>query len=130
MDNKNFYIAIKDTIDYYKKEQKSSAGFYLIKAEFEDLQEKDFDEYREDFDYRKIFLRSYYRRYLDTSPSLDFDGKELHWQSRFVAQILFGSLKRQFRDRPDEMMALSKYYNDSDISDSEYQALLEEHGLL
>ena len=130
MDNKIFYTAIKDTIDYYRKKEKNGDGFDIIKTEFEDLEEKDFEEYHEDFDYRKIFLRSYYRRYLDTSPSLDYEGKEINWKRRMVAEIMFQNLKWQFRDRPEGMMFLSKYSRSSDISDAEYQELLERHDLL
>ena len=130
MDNKVFYIAIKNTIDYYRIKEKSNDGFYIIKDEFKDFEEKDFEQYHEDFDYRKIFLRSYYRRYFDTSPSFDYEGKEIHWKERLVAEIMFINLKNQFRDRPDEMMSLSKYSRSSDISVNEYQELLEKHDLL
>lgn len=130
MDNRIFYTAIKNTIDYYREKEKNGNGFDIIKTEFKDFEEKDFEEYHEDFDYRIIFLRSYYRRYLDTSPSLDYEGKEIHWEERLVAEIMFNNLKKQFRDRPDEMMSLSKYSQSSDISDKEYQELLEKHDLL
>jgi len=130
MDNKIFYTAIKNTIDYYRNKEKSADGFYIIKTEFDNLKEKDFDEYHEDFDYRKIFLRSYFRRYLDTSPSFDFDGKEINWEERLVAKIMFIHLQNQFRDRPDEMMSLSQYCLGGDISIMKYQELLEEHDLL
>ena len=41
----------------YKEEEKNKDGFYIIHTEFSDLKEEDFNEYHEDFDYRKIFLR-------------------------------------------------------------------------
>ena len=126
MDNKNFYIAIKDTIDYYKEKEKNKDGFNIIYFEFKDLKEEDFNEYHEDFDYRKIFLRSYYRRYLDTSPSFDFEGKEIHWRERMVANALFDNLLRQLDDKEPAY----EYMVRSDISIYKHQELLEKYDLL
>lgn len=130
MDNKAFYAAIKKTIDYYRENEDNDNGFYIIKTEFNNLKENDFDEYHEDFDYRKIFLRSYYRRFFDTTPSLDFEGKEINWEERLVAKVMFIHLTRQFKDRPDEMLSVYKYNLSDDISVEEYHKLLEEHDLL
>ena len=126
MHNKNFYIAIKNTIDYYKEQEKNKDGFYIIYTEFSDLKEEDFNEYHEDFDYRKIFLRSYYRRYLDTSPSIDFEGKEIHWRERMVADVLFRNLLRQLDDKEPAY----EYMVRSDISIYKHQELLEKYDLL
>ena len=126
MDNKNFYIAIKNTIDYYKEQEKNKDGFYIIHTEFSDLKEEDFNEYHEDFDYRKIFLRSYYRRYLHTSPSLDYEGKEIHWEERMVADVLFRNLLRQLDDKE----LAYEYMVGGDISIYKHQELLEKYNLL
>ena len=126
MDNKNFYIAIKNTIDYYKEQEKNKDGFNIIYFEFKDLKEEDFNEYHEEFDYRKIFLRSYYRRYLDTSPSIDFEGKEIHWRERMVADCLFDNLLRQLDDKEPAY----EYMVRSDISIYKHQELLEKYDLL
>ena len=126
MDNKNFYIAIKNTIDYYKEQEKNKDSFSIIHTEFSDLKEEDFNEYHEDFDYRKIFLRSYYRRYLDTSPSFDYEGKEIHWEERMVADVLFRNLLRQLDDKESAY----EYMVRSDISIYKHQELLEKYDLL
>lgn len=126
MDNKTFYTAIKNTIDYYRTQEKSHDGFYLIKDAFANLEEKDFEEYHEDFDYRKIFLRSYYRRYFDTSPSFDYEGKEIHWKQRMVAEILFNHLLRQLDDKEQAY----PYKVGGDISVARYEELLAKHGLM
>lgn len=126
MDNKLFYTAIKHTIDYYRENGKNDEGFYMIKSEFKEFEKTDFDEYQEGLDYRKIFLRSYYRRFRDTTPSLDYEGKEIHWQARMVAEILFNHLLRQLEDKTPAYQYLCR----GDITDAEYDALLEKHGLL
>ena len=125
MDNIAFYNAIKKTIDYYRINEKSGEGFDIIKTEFKNLEEKEFEQYRKDFDYRKIFLRSYYRRYLDTSPSLDFEGKEINWEERMVADIMFRNLLEQLENKMDA----SKYCLSGDINYIKYQALLNEHNI-
>lgn len=130
MDNKVFYTAIKKMLDYYRKKEKSDEGLRMIKTEFPDLQEKDFEEYREDFDYKKIFLKSYYRRFFDTTPSLDYEGKEIHWEARMVAEIMFRELMMQFADCPEKMMELSQYILNDDIGIDRYQELLKKHDLL
>lgn len=130
MENKIYYTAIKETIDYYRTKENSEDGFYLVKRELDKFEVKDIEQYYENVDYRKIFWRSYYRRFLDTSPSFDFDGKEIHWKSRFVAEIMLTELKRLVEDRTP----INKYLHfgnaDGDISDAKYQELLEEHDLL
>ncbi len=83
MDNKLFYTAIKNTIDYY-------------------------------------------RRYLDISPSLDFEGKEKNWEERLVAEILFDNLLRQLDDKTPAY----KYKVSDDIGIARYEELLKERDLL
>lgn len=125
MENKIYYTAIKRTIDYYRTKEKSEAGFYIVKEEFDALG-IDAEQYYEEIDYKKIFLRSYYKRYSDTSPSFDFDGKEINFESRLVADIMFMHLLDQFSDKAP----IYKYKCSGDISLYEYQKLLEEHNLL
>ena len=126
MDNKMFYNAIKKVIDYYRKENQNDEGYYMIKTEFKDLEKNAFDEYNEDLDYRKIFLKSYFRRYFDTSPSLDYEGKEINWEERMVADIMFRYLTEQL----DNKMEASHYHLSGDINFMEYDELLKEHNLL
>ncbi len=123
MENKIYYIAIKNTIDGYRKEN-SEEGFKLVERELVEV--KDTEQYYEDIDYKKIFLRSYYRRFSDTSPSLDFEGKEIFWEKRLVAETLFDNLLKQL----DDKTSVRKYMCHGDISDDEYLELLEKHALL
>ncbi len=125
MDNKTYYTAIKNTVDYYRK-NKSEDGFYIFKENFDKFGLKDLEQYYEDIDYRKIFWRSYYRRFLDTSPSLDFEGKEINWEERMVATVMYIMLQNLLEDRT----APSKYYLGNDINDTEYEELLKEHDLV
>ncbi len=126
MENSIYYNAIKNTVDYYRTKGKNDEGFYLVKQELNALGVTDIEHFYANVDYKRVFLRSYYKRYYDTSPSFDFDGKEINWESRFVAEILF----KELLDQLDDKESVYKYKCSDDISLTEYQELLKTHGLL
>ena len=132
MENKLFYTAIKNTVDYCEDhDKKKPLSFHLngICAFIDSFMKYgvvDFEDYYEEIDYKKIFLKSYYDLLFDVSFSLDMEGRETMQEEKTVAFVMDLELQKM-----DETKALfEKYYFRGDMTVEEHNELLKKHDLV
>ena len=122
MGNRDFYNALINAIERTKANEIYDKVIKQFFDVFEIFGLKDLEEYREDIDYKKVFLRIYYDYIHETSFNHDYEGRSTSSMEEDTTVAIFETVMYRMSGNNNDIL---KQYKRRDVTDLEYNDLIK-----